>query len=84
MKNELEVEVEISDPTVSCDVVATSDPEASVVTTEFIGPLKDEPPPTQVLLIAKQPVVMLKPTLEVVVPLAPPRMFRAWSVVVPF
>ena len=27
---------------------------------------------------------MLKPTLEVVVPLAPPRMFRAWSVVVPF
>ena len=27
---------------------------------------------------------MLKPTVEVVVPLAPPRMFRAWSVVVPF
>ena len=28
--------------------------------------------------------MMEKPTLDVVVPLAPPRMFRAWSVVVPF
>ena len=27
---------------------------------------------------------MENPTADVVVPLAPPRMFRAWSVVVPF
>ena len=27
---------------------------------------------------------MLNPTAEVVVPLAPPRMLRAWTVVVPF
>ena len=83
-KNDVSVVVEMSDPTVSCDVVATSEPEAFVVTTEFAGPLKDDPPPIQLLLIAKHPVVMLKPTAPVVVPLAPPRMERACKVVVPF
>ena len=38
VKNELEVEVEMSDPTVSCDVVATSDvPSALDVMMELFG-----------------------------------------------
>ena len=36
----------------------------------------------QVVPIAKHPLVIEKPTAEVDVPLAPPRMLRAWIVVV--
>ena len=93
---EASVEVDRSDPTVSCDVVAMSEvPSEFEVMMELLAKavlpvppfamvLEKDPLPTQVLLIAKHPFVMLKPTVEVVVPLAPPRMFRAWSVVVPF
>ena len=90
------VDVAKSDPTVSCDVVAMrAEPSELDVTMELLAKavlpvpplaivLEKEPAPTQALLTAKHPVVMLKPTLDVVVPLAPPRMLRAWTVVVPF
>ena len=90
------VDVESSDPTVSCDVVAMrAEPSEFETMMELAAKavlpvpplamvLEKEPAPTQVLFIAKHPLLMLNPTVAVVVPLAPPRMFRDWSVVVPF
>ena len=93
---EASVDVDRSDPTVSCDVVAMkAEPSAFDVMMELLAKLvlpvapldmvlEKDPAPIQVLETAKHPVVMLKPTVAVEVPLAPPRMFSAWSVVVPF